>query len=76
MNCDFEGRDEVRKALLKSTLLLTELAGTVQCGAVWNRERVVPVRQQIEENKRVLKEEVANRPLLANPETCPRPDTP
>lgn len=71
MSCDFNGRDELRRALLKSTLLLPELMRTVQCGAVWNRERVALVEQQIEENKRVLKEEAATRPPLANPETCP-----
>lgn len=48
MSCDFN-RDELRAALLRSTVLL----------------EIIPSEDfaiQVEENKRVLKEEAANRP--------------
>lgn len=68
MSCDFN-RDELRVALIKSTVLLRAAALNSESGNI-----AALYTRQAEENKRVLKEEAANRPRLANPETCPIPE--
>lgn len=70
MSCDY-GRDELRAALLKSTVLLQAAASTARSPG---EEQMFT--KQAEENKIALKTEASTRPRISNPETCPRPDTP
>lgn len=70
MSCDFDGRDELRAALISSTTLL-QAAFVLARGP---EERVI-LSEQVERNKKALKAEAVTRPPLVNPETCPTSDT-
>lgn len=69
MSCDYEGRDELRIALLQSTSLLWVLFRE-------SKERDLAIEAQIARNKLALKTEVSIQLPQSSLETSPKPDTP